>query len=79
VTEFYLQLRYGSDVQLEYVDLTSAESRARFPEVVRVAEGRGLPYPLVAIDGQVKVAGSADFYHVLPLVEQALEAEGVAD
>jgi len=54
------------------------ESQAEFPELLAVVKEQGLLYPLVAINGELRAAGSAHYYHVLPYVEavlQGLEAE----
>jgi hypothetical protein len=40
-----------------------------------LAQEHNLPYPLVAINGELKLAGSAHYYRVLPLVEEMLEPE----
>jgi disulfide oxidoreductase YuzD len=65
-------MRYGEAVQVEYVDLADPKNQAQFSELLAVAEDRDLPYPLVAVNGQVKSAGSAHYYRVLPLVQAAL-------
>ena len=59
------------------LSLADAEAQARFSAVGAVIEERDLPYPLVAINGDLRLAGSASYYHVLPLVEQALVVEDV--
>jgi len=66
-------MRYGSAVQVEYVDMADPENQAQFPELVTVVEERDLPYPLIAINGHLRAAGSAHYYRILPLVEKALE------
>jgi disulfide oxidoreductase YuzD len=68
-------MRYGAAVQVEYVDMADPENQAQFPELVAVVEERDLPYPLIAVNGHLRAAGSAHHYHILPLVEKALEAE----
>ncbi len=78
VTDFYLQLQHGPDVQVEYVDLADAEMQDRFSDLIAVAKDQSLPYPLVTINGQLRLAGSAQYYQVLPLVEEYLKAESVA-
>jgi disulfide oxidoreductase YuzD len=75
VTQYYLEMRYGSAVQVEYVDMADPEVQAQFPELLAVVEERDLPYPLIAVNGNLRAAGSAQYYHILPLVEQALEAK----
>ena len=68
-------MRYGSAVQVEYLDMADPEVQAQFPELLTVVEERDLPYPLIAVNGHLRAAGSAHYYRILPLVEQALEAE----
>lgn len=55
------------------MDITDPSAREQYPELVAVVEDRNLPYPLVAVNGEVRAVGSAHYYTVLPLVEQALE------
>jgi disulfide oxidoreductase YuzD len=69
VTEFYLKARYGEAVSVEYVDMADPGHQAQFSELVTVVEERELPYPLVAINEQLRAAGSAHYYRILPLVE----------
>jgi disulfide oxidoreductase YuzD len=70
-------MRFGEAVHVEYVDMSEPENQALFPEVLAVVEERSLPYPLVAIDGRLRAAGSAHYYRVLPYVEEALQPESV--
>jgi hypothetical protein len=58
--------------------MADPEAQAEFAELYTVVEDRHLPYPLVAINGELKLAGSSHFYQVLPLVEELLEAEPAA-
>jgi disulfide oxidoreductase YuzD len=69
-------MRFGEAVQVEYVDMSEPESQAQFSELLAVVEDRDLPYPLLAINGDLRAAGSAHYYHILPYVEQALQSEG---
>lgn len=48
---------------------------AQYPEVLKRIEEQALPYPLVAVDGILRLAGSAHYSHVLPLVDEALAAQ----
>ncbi len=70
-------MRYGDAVQIEYVDMAESENQEQFSELVAVVDDRDLPYPLVAINGQLRAAGSAHYYHVLPYVEEALVPQDV--
>jgi disulfide oxidoreductase YuzD len=74
VTEYYLRMQYGDAVEVRYIDMADPASQAEFSELMTVAEEQKLPYPLVAINGHVRAAGSAHYYHVLPYVEQVLQA-----
>ena len=60
---------------MEYVDLADPSRQLEFTELVTTAEESNIPYPLVAINGQLKLAGSAHYYNVLPHVEEVLQAE----
>jgi disulfide oxidoreductase YuzD len=66
-------MRYGEAVSVEYVDMSDPSNQALFPEVLAVVEERSLPYPLVAVDGRLRAAGSAHYYRVLPYVEEAFQ------
>jgi disulfide oxidoreductase YuzD len=68
-------MKYGQSVRVEYIDLADPENQARFPELLAVAEDRNLPYPLVAVNGQLKLAGTAHYYRVLPHVQELLQVE----
>jgi disulfide oxidoreductase YuzD len=63
---------------VEYVDMADPENQAQSPELLTVVEEQDLPYPLIAVNGVLRGAGSAHYYHVLPLVEKAFEAEATA-
>jgi disulfide oxidoreductase YuzD len=71
----FFQMRYGDAVRVSHVELADAANRDRFSDLVALAEERDLTYPLVAIDGQVRMAGSAHYYHILPYVEEVLASE----
>jgi len=62
-------------VQVEYLDLSEPQVQASYPDLFARAEAQGLPYPLVMIDDRLRLVGSARYYDVLPLVEQALSSQ----
>jgi disulfide oxidoreductase YuzD len=66
-------MRFGEAVQVEYVDLADPEQQLEFSDLVTMAEEGNVPYPLVAINGRVTLAGSAHYYNVLPHVEELLQ------
>lgn len=65
-------MRHGAAVQVDYIDLAEDEARTTYAPVLALIQERGLPYPLVAINGTLRLAGTAQFYQVAPLVEEAL-------
>jgi disulfide oxidoreductase YuzD len=75
IMQFYVQRRYGDSVQVNYVDLGRAEAKEGFGELRLLIAEQNLPYPLVAVNGQLRLAGSADYYRVIALVEEALQAD----
>jgi disulfide oxidoreductase YuzD len=68
-------MRYGDAVQVEYFDMSEPENQSEYAELAAVVEDRDLSYPLVAINGRLRAAGSAHYYHVLPFVEEAFQPE----
>jgi len=58
-------------VQVEYLDVSEPVIQAEYADLISQAEQHHLPYPLVAIDGQVRLAGGAEYYRIMPLVEEA--------
>jgi hypothetical protein len=55
--------------------LADSQAKDQFPDLLALAQEHNLPYPLVSINGELKLAGSAHYYRVLPLVEELLEPE----
>jgi disulfide oxidoreductase YuzD len=68
-------MQFGDAVQVEYVDLADPENGEVYTDLLGAVQEQSLPYPLVAIDGQLRLAGSAHYFQVLPLVEKILEPE----
>ena len=62
---------YGDTVQVEYLDVSEPSVQAEYTDLIRQAQEYRLPYPLVAIKGQVRLAGGAEYYRIMPLVEEA--------
>ena len=57
---------------MEYRDLADPQVQAGLPDLYARAEAEHLPYPLIVINDELEMAGSAQYYDVLPLLEQAL-------
>lgn len=74
MTEMYLKLRYGDAVEVSYIDLSDPDNQARFSELMGLVAERDLGYPLVTVNGEIRLVGSAHYYHILPMVEEAMAA-----
>ncbi|RPJ37906.1 MAG: hypothetical protein EHM35_05740 [Planctomycetaceae bacterium] len=74
MTEMYLKLRYGDAVEVNYVDLSDPDNQERFGELMGLVEERNLGFPLVTVNGQIRLVGTAHYYHILPMVEEAMAA-----
>jgi len=68
-------MRHGARVQVEYVDLGEPAGKAAHAEVLKRIEAEGLPFPLVAVNGTLRLAGSAHYSHVLPLADEAIASQ----
>lgn len=68
-------MRYGEAVRVEYVELAQEGAQERFGELLRFAQEHEVPFPLIAINGQLRLSGSAHYFRILPLVEAALAAQ----
>jgi len=63
---------------VEYVDLADPQAQAQHADLLALIEDQSLPYPLIAINGQLRLAGLAHFYRVLPLVDEMLKVQEAA-
>jgi len=70
---------HGSRVRVEYVDLSGPAGKAEYADVLERIDEQGLPYPLVAVGGRLRLAGSAHHSHVMPLIEEALASQPVRE
>jgi disulfide oxidoreductase YuzD len=71
-------MKFGDAVQVEYVDLTESENQEKYDGVMELVDQQNLAYPLVAVDGRLRIAVSAHYYRILPLIEEVLAPEPVA-
>jgi disulfide oxidoreductase YuzD len=68
-------MQFGPAIAVEYIDLADPQAQEEHSELLAVIEDRDLPYPLVAINGQLRLAGSVQYYRILPLVQEILEEQ----
>lgn len=64
---------YGDKVRVEYYDMAIPEQYEQHKALLEKIEERYLLYPLVFVDGEPKLAGSAEYYEVLYVVREALQ------
>ena len=62
---------YGPAVRVEYHDLSNPIFKAQAEDIYNTIKARELDYPVVTINGQIRLAGDVDFYGVI----ETLEAE----
>jgi hypothetical protein len=63
-------------VTTEFLNLAVPEVRRQYATVVHAIERDSLPLPLVAINGEVKMAGGVDYYAIVSAVESLAVAGG---
>ena len=69
---YYLRQRYGSQVTTDFVNLATPENREQYSSVVEAVKEHNLPLPIVAVNGEVKVAGGIDYYAISRAVDAVL-------
>jgi len=74
VTKFYFDRMYGEMVEVMYCDLSDPGAAEEFSGLLAQVREHAVPFPLVAVDGEVRLAGGAEFHQIKPLVDEMLEA-----
>ncbi|OGO06959.1 MAG: hypothetical protein A2Y73_09265 [Chloroflexi bacterium RBG_13_56_8] len=72
MTQAYFKRFFGDQVKIEYYDMAVPAQYAEKKVLVESVESRHRVYPMVFIDGEFKLAGSAEFYDIVSLVQEAL-------
>lgn len=67
----FLKKVYSEKVQVEYFDLADAETRCLYPEVVKKAEEQDLLFPLLVLNGKIRLSG----YFDVRMLQDAIQAE----
>jgi disulfide oxidoreductase YuzD len=63
---------YGDKVRIEYFDMAAPEQLASQKELLAKVPHDHLYYPLVFVNGELQIAGSAEYYEVLHVVRRAM-------
>jgi disulfide oxidoreductase YuzD len=69
---YYLRQKFGENITTKFVNLAVPEARHRYANVVASIEKDNLPLPLVAINGEVKMAGGVDYLAIVSAIESHL-------
>jgi hypothetical protein len=75
MTRFYFDRLFDGKVAVQYFDLSDPDQATPYQSLLKEAEEHNLEFPLVAVDGRVRLAGGAEYYQIKPLVEEALAKE----
>lgn len=65
-------------MKVEYHDLAKPEEREKAEDVIEAVSKNRVPYPLVAINGEFKIAGAVDFWRISSIVDEMLKAGATA-
>lgn len=67
---WYLSREYGNTVEVNYNDLSRANVRQRFPQVVEKLQQGELVLPAVFVDEEMVSLGYVDYYSVAKAIER---------
>ena len=68
-----LEREYGTDVSMEYIELSNHETREQHKDIIKLTRKKYLRFPLVMIDGEVVLHGSLDYYSLAAIIVQRLK------
>ena len=62
-------------MEVAYWDLSQPAAQAQHPHILATIQEQELSYPVVMLEGEIRLTGSVHYYEVLPLVEAVLGQE----
>ena len=68
-----LEREYGTDVSMEYIELSNPETRNQYKDIIKLARKKYMRFPLVMIDGEIVFHGSLDYYSLAAIIIQRLK------
>lgn len=71
-----LKERFGSEVEVEYVELSDLEGARNHPEILERIKREELTMPLLVINGDIRISGYFDIRMLMDMVEAGMELEG---
>lgn len=72
ITRNYLKRFYGDQVSLEYYDMAKPEEEQKVRDLLDKVPKGYLFYPLVFVNGELRIVGSAEYYEILGAVRDLL-------
>ncbi len=69
-----MRQKFGDRVATEFFNLAVPDIRQKYANVVSAIEKDHLPLPLVAINGDVRMAGGVDYYAIVSAIEALIAA-----
>jgi disulfide oxidoreductase YuzD len=68
-------MRYGDQVEVAYWDLSQPAAQAQHPHILAAIQEQDLSYPVVMVEGEIRLTGSVHYHELVPLVEAVLGQE----
>jgi len=65
--------RFGDNIQLEYIDLSSGTANHHTSEWSQVIRDRNLLVPLLLVNGELRISGQFDIRQLLDVIEAEIE------
>jgi disulfide oxidoreductase YuzD len=75
MTRAYLQRYYDGRVHVEYADMADPKQYEQYKTWVDQVKSGYRYYPLVFIDGELKLSGSADPYQIIYALQSVMQVE----
>ncbi len=70
-----LKERFGSEVEIEYVELFGPEGARNYPEILERLKREKLAMPLLVVKGDIRISGDFDIRMLVDMVEAGMELE----
>jgi len=75
MTRAYLQRYYEGRVEVEYFDMAESDQYEQRKALLEKVPAGDVYYPLVFIDGERKLSGSADPYQIVYALQSVMQVE----
>lgn len=68
-----LEREYGTDVSMEYIELSNPEARNQHEDIIKLARKKYMRFPVVMVGGEVVCHGSLDYYRLDAIIAKRLK------